>query len=185
MQKFNSDGHFILVFGSEGEGSGSFKRAIGIATNADGEVLVTDDAIPFVQVFDDQGVFLSQFGGPDQLDHATGVTVEQTGHILVADYSLKQVTRFDAGGNTITTWEIGKTGPVTGTPEGLSVDALGRIYISDYDRGLIEVYSPDGEFLVEFGERELKAPVDIAISDDGLIYISDQRSNQIQIYQIQ
>ena len=78
--------------------------------------------------------------------------------------------------------KIGLNGPFPGTPEGISVDGRGRIYISDYDRGLVEVLSPEGELMMVFGEAELRSPVDIAIGSDGLVYVTDQQTSLLQIY---
>jgi DNA-binding beta-propeller fold protein YncE len=186
VQKFDSQGNFIQAFGGEGEGSGDFTHAIGIAVGEGGNVYVTDDTFPFVQIFDNQGNFLRQFGGkgsgPGQFEHATGISLDRTGHIYVADYSLKRVQVFDRDGSVLKTIEIGLDGPFPGTPEGISVDGLGRIYISDYDRGLVEVLSQAGEFMMVFGEAELRSPVDIAIGSDGLVYVTDQRTSLLQIY---
>ena len=81
-------------------------------------------------------------------------------------------------------WEIGQEGPIPGTPEGLNIDAKCRLYVSDYDQGVIEVYTPEGEFLISFGEAKLDALVDIAISADGLEFVTDHRANLLQIYRI-
>lgn len=140
MQKFDSQGRFILAFGAKGEGSGAFTRAIGIPHDGTGNVYLTDDAVPIVQIFDNEGHFMRSF-------------------------------------------EIGRSGPVPGTSEGLNIDTLG-IYVSDYDRGLVEVYTSESELLVEFGESELWAPVDIGISHDGTVLVTDQRTGLVHVYQI-
>src|SRR5215208_1459547 len=43
IQKFDKDGNFLLQWGSEGRDDGQFTRAIGLATDKDGNVYVTDD----------------------------------------------------------------------------------------------------------------------------------------------
>ena len=174
-----------MTFGAEGEGSGNFTRAIGIAVDSTGNVYVTDDAVPYVQIFDNDGSFLRQFGGegsePGQFSHATGISLDANDRIYVADYTEKRVQVFDNEGSFLWIWEIGYESPVPGTPEGLGVDAHGRIYVSDYDRGLVEVYSTEGEYLEEFGAAQLRAPVDIAINPDGMVYVIDQRTSRLEI----
>jgi DNA-binding beta-propeller fold protein YncE len=72
-----------------------------------------------------------------------------------------------------------------GTPEGLAVDEQGRVYVTDYALGRVEVFDSDGQFLSVFGDRggdegEFRAPVAIALDGQGNIYISDQTNNTIQ-----
>jgi tripartite motif-containing protein 71 len=116
---------------------GQFQRAIGIAIDAAGNVYVTDDGRPEIQVFDNDGNFLRKFGsrGRDdgQFQHPTGIAVDAAGNVYVSDYETKRVQKFDAEGNFLLGWGMAENS--TGTPEGIAIDADGRLYITDYDRG--------------------------------------------------
>jgi sugar lactone lactonase YvrE len=145
------------------------------------------NANPLVQKFDNDGRFLTSWGGEGAGDgqflHATGIVSDNEGNIYVADYQNKRVQKFDTDGNFLLSWQIG--GNVTGTPEGLAIDDQGNLYVADYALAQVEVYSPDGDFLTRWGSRgsadlQFIAPVAIAIDSAGDIYISDQKTNTIQ-----
>ncbi|HZA23301.1 MAG TPA: 6-bladed beta-propeller, partial [Dehalococcoidia bacterium] len=55
VQKFTSDGRFIMAFGRSGTGEGEFNRPNGITVDADGDIYVCDWMNDRVQVFDSQG----------------------------------------------------------------------------------------------------------------------------------
>jgi DNA-binding beta-propeller fold protein YncE len=90
------------------------------------------------------------------------------------------VQKFDAEGNFLVGW--GMTVESYGTPEGIGIDANGRIYITDYDRARVEVYEPDGTFITawEGGESgRFSRPVAVAFDSQGNVYVSNQGSNAI------
>jgi sugar lactone lactonase YvrE len=80
---------------------------------------------------------------------------------------------------------MGADSGIQGTPEGLAVDGQGRVYVTDYSLGRVEVFSSEGELLGVWGNKgggdgEFLAPVAIALDGPGNIYVSDQTANTIQ-----
>ena len=182
-----------MQWGSEGREDGQFIRAIGIATDKDGNVYVTDDGNPFVQKFDNNGKFLMKFGGGGvdngQFRHATGIAVDAQGNIFVADYQNKRVQKFNNAGEFITQWRMGMDITVAGVPEAIGVDVQGRVYVTDYDFGRMQVFTNDGEFLWALsGEKimdmPLKRPVGVAFDGNGHILIVNQSGNSVQAYNL-
>ncbi len=58
IQKFSSDGRFLLNWGTSGDGDGQFYNAEGIAVDGAGNVYVAEMINHRVQVFDSNGRFL-------------------------------------------------------------------------------------------------------------------------------
>jgi len=69
IQKFNSQGNYLLQWGTVGLGDGQFTRPKGIAVDKDGNVYVSEDStgtaeVGRVQKFTSEGLFLTKFGVP-------------------------------------------------------------------------------------------------------------------------
>ncbi len=62
VQKFNSEGKYLSKFGSEGTGEGQFKEPQGIATDAEGNILVADTGNNRIQEFNPEGKFVRAYG---------------------------------------------------------------------------------------------------------------------------
>lgn len=188
VQKFAADGSFLVAWGDEGDGEGAFRRAIGIAVDAD-EVYVTDDALTVIQVFDTDGAFLRQFGDDTRLVHPTGIAVDGSGDVWVADFEAAQVQRFGPDGTARGVWRNPTDLGLFQIPEGIAIDGDGTVLVTSYRDGQIQIL-PDRAGDTEpwvvaggepgFGDGKLLAPVDVAIAPDGAVYVSDQRSNSVQ-----
>lgn len=64
VQKFDSEGTFLKVFGYQGDTLGGFARPKGIAVDDDGHLYAVDTAFENVQIFDDESTsLLLYFGG--------------------------------------------------------------------------------------------------------------------------
>lgn len=50
MQVFNTDGEFLLKFGSNGEGNGQFNAPTGVAVDGNGNIIVADWGNSRIQV---------------------------------------------------------------------------------------------------------------------------------------
>ena len=126
VQKFDLDGEFESTWGSVcdlavGEGcdtplgEGQFLRPFAIATDADGNVYVADQSNHRVQVFDEDGQFISQFGsvcslfGTEEIPAETGCQTE----LGEGQFFL---------------------------PKGIDVSPDGEIYVSDSDNHRIQVF---------------------------------------------
>ena len=149
-------------------------------------------------------------GGPAleaQLSRPEGVAVDNAGDLYIADTWNHRIRRVDASG-TITTIAgigseglLGEGGPAVEAqlraPSGVALDGSGNIYISDtYNMRIRRVdatgiittvagsgstgvgdYSGDGGPAVE---ARLDTPHDVAVDDDGNLYIADTSNNRIR-----
>ena len=80
MQVFDSEGFFQWTFGGvQGGGPGEFNKPVGIAVDPLGSIFVADRNNQRVQIFDNSGVYQSQFGsggiGPGEFGAPSGLTL--------------------------------------------------------------------------------------------------------------
>jgi len=103
VQKFDSSGNFLGMWGTAGSGDGQFNSPVGIAIDpSSGNVFVVDRANDRIQVFDSNGNFITKFGssgsGDGQLENPLGVTVSTDGRVYVTDEGNARVVVFGGGG---------------------------------------------------------------------------------------
>ena len=60
------------------------------------------------------------------------------------------------------------------------------MYVADRDNHRIQMFTPDGKFVLHFGQKglqleKLKSPVGITITD-GLVYVTDHDTHQDSIF---
>src|SRR5262249_3512721 len=80
VQKFDTHGTPLLMWGSLGTGPGQFNQVTGIAVDGSGNVFVSDNANHRIQKFDQNGTYISQFGtfgtGAGQLQYPRGLACD-------------------------------------------------------------------------------------------------------------
>ncbi|HEX7556156.1 MAG TPA: NHL repeat-containing protein [Leptolinea sp.] len=72
-------------------------------------------------------------------------------------------------------------------PRGLAVDKKGNVYVTDTGNKRVVVFTPDGEFVTQFGQAgidpgQFDEPVGIAIDNEGLVYVADTWNARIQVF---
>jgi DNA-binding beta-propeller fold protein YncE len=105
IQVFDSNGNFLLAFGSYGSGDGQFDSPEGVAyDNNNNRIIVADTWNNRIQVFDSNGNFLFKFGGlgsdDGQFNDPFGVAYDHNNNrIIVADTENHRIQVFDSNGN--------------------------------------------------------------------------------------
>ena len=89
VQVFDGDGHFIRMFGKQGDGPGYFARPKGIALDSDGHVWVVDAFLNRVQIYDKEGHLLAYFGTggtlTGQLGVPAGIAIDKKNRVFVTE----------------------------------------------------------------------------------------------------
>lgn len=105
IQKFDSEGNFVLEFGSLGSLEGELNAPKGITYSylRRLEILVADSGNDRIQIFDQYGNFVKAFGssgtGQGQLQAPSNISEDRTfGQLLVADQANNRVQIFDEEG---------------------------------------------------------------------------------------
>jgi sugar lactone lactonase YvrE len=173
-------------------GNGVEDQPAGIATDAAGNVYVTNRALDLVQRFDATGAFLTQWGGTGSANaefvDPAGIAVGPSGDVYVADTGNNRIQRFGADGTYQMQW--GSTGTNAAakqmiSPSGIAVDASGNVFVSDLGNNRISKFDAAGAFLGTWGafgtgDGQFSDPRGIAIDGSGNVWVADSKNNRIQ-----
>jgi Thrombospondin type 3 repeat/NHL repeat len=119
IQKFTSSGSFITKWGTFGTGDGEFSEPFGVATDAAGNVYVTDSGLDRVQKFSSSGSFITKWSSSVPTDPG-GVATDPAGNVYVAGSG--RIAKFTSTGDFITQWDPGS---VLG---GVATDSSGAVF---------------------------------------------------------
>ena len=123
-----------------------------------------------------------------------GAATMLDGSVLMGDYWNMRVQRvtLDPGGSiaSIDPNFISNVGFQAGhhqAPYGFGVDPVsGNVYVADTDRRGVDLYDPDGNFILEWGAQgdgpnKFLYPSRVAVRSDGRVYVADTWANQIAV----
>ncbi|MDD5774082.1 MAG: 6-bladed beta-propeller [bacterium] len=171
--------------------------ASGVAVNSRGDIYVTDSGNGRIQINDMNGKYKYQI---TKFKNKKGeeLAVLTPGHpkfnsldeVYVIDPLICRVHRFNAKGNYL--GSFGYMGDGAGgfnAPNGLAIDKLERLYVSDRGNSVIQVFSKEGTFLYALCDEngaKLNVPIlnAISIDRDNLIYIScnDRKGSHVKVF---
>src|SRR5918992_1028455 len=139
IQKFDSNGKFITMWGSAGTGEGQFIDHHGIDVDSSGNVYVSDTNNHRIQKFTSDGKFITMWGskgaGKGEFNRPHTLAVDSSDNVYVADGRNDRVQKFDSNGKFITMWGSEGTGEGRFVHHhGIEVDPSGNnVYVSDQD----------------------------------------------------
>ena len=133
VHRFSADGSLRLSWGSPGDKPGEFNLLHGLALDAVGRVLVCDFNNDRIQVFDQEGRYLTMWTG---LSRPTEAVVGPDGEVYVAEYR-HRLSILDGNGQVLARWgERSSHDPGQFVaPHGLAVDSHGDIYVAEVIEG--------------------------------------------------
>ena len=129
---YSENGEFQFSFGSGGSQPGKFKYPAQICIGQDDFVYVSDRDNKRVQVFQQDGRLVRQFG-KDVLSKPTGVAFINGGHIVVASWGAHKLSIFSPSGECV--HEVKDIG--LEKPYGVAVTNDGFIFVTDFGNGRI------------------------------------------------
>jgi sugar lactone lactonase YvrE len=173
IQKFDFEGSFLGRWGGKGATEDFLLNCTNVAVDRN-----------FI------GYVLSSYGwiykvSPDGSYHNWETDAVYDGDIAIDDAGYIYITvhqgvqKLDTNGNIIRMFgEIGIDDGCFNSPQGVAVDSIGNVYISDTANHRVQILNPDGEFLTKWGsfgtgELEFDRPIGIAVDDSQNVYVSD------------
>ncbi|HET8542582.1 MAG TPA: hypothetical protein VFL83_22090 [Anaeromyxobacter sp.] len=162
------------------------KRPIGVATDAQGNVYVTDKDVNAVYVFAPDGGLVRTFD-PGVLRAPTGIAVDRRRQVayVVSDGSLQEgrhtVEVFSLAGKHLRTIGGGRSGEpgFFNFPRSVYVSPSGELYVGDMLNFRVQVFDPDGQVVRTFGQAGSGFPGvfdkihSVAQDTFGNIYVAD------------
>lgn len=137
--KFDRAGKFLLAWGRKGKGPGEFNLPHAIRLDSRGLVYVGDRENDRIQVFDQQGKFLRQFGGFAPF----GMFITPDDTLFVADGRANEVLQLKLDGTVLARW--GKLGSEPGNfnlAHGIAVDGGGAVYVTEIRGKRLQKFVP-------------------------------------------
>ncbi|RME37208.1 MAG: 6-bladed beta-propeller [Planctomycetota bacterium] len=133
------------------------------------------DSFGVIAVFGGRGLADGKFSYP----RAVAAEPGPGGSLFVVDKT-GRIQRFAPDG----TFELGWTMPAfeAGKPVGLTVHPDGRLFVADTHYHRVVVFDRTGRLLATFGKEgrgdgEFLLPTDVAVDEDGWIYVSEYQGN--------
>jgi DNA-binding beta-propeller fold protein YncE len=125
------------------------------------------------------GMFGSAGLAPGELSYPRAIGVSADNHVFVADKS-GRIQRFAADGTFELSWYMPEW--KAGKPLGLTVHPDGRLFVADTHYSRVLVFDDQGHELSRFGEHgegpgQFLLVTDVAVDDQGYIYISEYGGN--------
>ena len=135
---------------------GKFWNPHEAALGPDGNLYVADRFNHKVQVFNQEGAFLRQWGSfgnkPGEFSEPTGIHVAPNGKVYVCEAVGCRVQVFDAQGKFLQA--MGQSGSAVGRldyPHGVTVDNDGNVYVVEHGSARVTVFGPNGAYLRSWG----------------------------------
>ncbi len=166
----------------------------GVATDADGNVYMTDHTRGRVVVFGADGKFVRKFG-EGKLERATGIAIDRRRQVVYVTAGVSsesqhhRVEVFSLKGDHLRT--IGTRGHGPGEfnfPANLAVAPSGELYVADMLNFRVQVFDPDGQLVAMWGQLGTGAPgafdklKSIGLDAFGNVYTVDSAQQLVQIF---
>ena len=159
-----------------------------VKVGPDDRIYVTDTGNNRVQIFNQDGNYVGEFGGSGEeqgfLNEPVGITISEAGEIFIADSWNQRIQVFGLNGMFIRAWEIPSWQTVL--PESKPYLAVNHdyLYVVDPLAQRILVFSSLGEYMWSLRDSEnVILPGGVSIAQDQL-HVVDASRGQIVIYDI-
>ncbi|HZF53094.1 MAG TPA: hypothetical protein VE093_30785 [Polyangiaceae bacterium] len=149
VAKLSASGAFLLEWGEEGIGQGQFYTPHGITTDTEGRVYVADRGNARIQVFDPNGIFITEWKGK-HLGRPWGIQSGADGSLYVVDGGDQdperprgRLLKLDRDGNVLASWGAHGTGAgQIDWGHDVSVGPDGSVFVVDIRGRRVQKFRP-------------------------------------------
>ena len=191
---FSPTGDKLRTLDTRGTAVGEMKKPRGVAVDGDDNILVVDAVNHRLLKFSRGGDLMAAVGshgnGPGQLNDPYGVCVNSVnGKVYVVDRLAHCVHIFNSD-LTFST-KFGSEGSGNGQfkyPWDVASDRSGCVYEVDHGNYRVQVFTPDGGYLRQFGAKrgsgngELDRPASICVDSDDLVYVGESGNKRVSVF---
>jgi DNA-binding beta-propeller fold protein YncE len=151
-------------------------------------IYVSDTSNKQIQVFDQSGTYIFNFGEEGnkegQFNFPYGIAGDKDSNIYVADLYNGNISIFDSKGKFIKFFEDKEK--LLKSPGGLRIFDE-KLYVTDIKVNKLFVFDLDGEKIMEMGgagieEGKFIAPNAVTVDNDKQIYVTDSGNNRVQVF---
>jgi len=155
-----------------------------VATDASGNVYVSDTSNNRIQKFNSSGGYLLQWGeygfGNGQFNTPLGIAAGSAGDVYIVDSNSARIQKFDGSGMFQIAW--GSFGTADGeffSPDGVAVSPAGDVYVTDRSNDRVQRFNANGGFMGKWGssgtgDGQFHFPEGVAVDPSGNVYVSDE-----------
>ncbi|XP_066271762.1 tripartite motif-containing protein 2-like [Branchiostoma lanceolatum] len=181
VMTFTPSGELVHRFHSD-----HFSSCYGIAQRNDGRILAVDYAEHCVAMFEPDGTFVRSIGkrgeGEGEFYRPFFIAVTKSDGFVVTDSYNHRLQILDKDGSFERIF--GKRGTENGDfdlPLGVGVGGEGEIVVADRDNHRLQVVATDGSHVttVVNGDGRLASPANIAVMNDGHVYVINGKDKSI------
>lgn len=194
IQKFDSSGNFILMWGKQGGAEGEFNYPFGIAIDSKGDVFVSDMNNNRIQQFSADGQFIRSVGhygtANAEFKYPYGIAFDKNDVLFVIDAFNYRVQKFTNQLQFISAWGSAESiGIKLYMPHEIAIMPDGNVIMSDRQNHRLSVFSGNGNLLRRIGDYGegsgtkaglFSEPHGIAFSSAGDMYVCDRYNFRVQ-----
>ena len=171
--------------GEPGNGDSQLNSPSGTAIHGDHIYVADSDNHRIHKLHAEDNTFQSKFGekgnGDNQLNYPRGICIDLSGSVYVSDQNNHRIAIFDSDGGFRKI-----THPQIKSPWGIAFDHSGNLHVVSYDSSIhaVNIFSPGGEHLGQYGNGNLTSPSAIAIDEEGYSFVVEYNgtSSRLQIF---
>jgi DNA-binding beta-propeller fold protein YncE len=192
VKKYDPSFKWLMTFSEYGSGKGQNIKSEFMDIR-DGRLYLPEAGNHRIDVFDLDGKFLFDFGGPGQepgqFNVPESAKFSSEGKLYVADLMNNRIQVFDGQGKFLQTW--GSAGTNAGqfrSPAGIALDKDDNVYVTEIGNDRVQVFDKHGTFLAMWGQKgsgigEFANLHGIIVDKQtGLIYVGDTGNHRIQVF---